>query len=64
MRDYNEPVKLQYLPYHFLLVSGSRLGTLRWLDVSIGQTAAEARTKKGEMLSMTQNRMNGVIALG
>ena len=64
MRDHNEPVKLDYLPYHFLLVSGSKLGTLRWLDVSMGQTAAEARTKKGEMLCMTQNRMNGVMALG
>jgi U3 small nucleolar RNA-associated protein 7 len=64
MRDHNEPVKLDYLPYHFLLVSGSRLGTVRWLDVSIGQTVAEARTKKGEMSCLTQNRMNGVISLG
>ena len=64
MRDYNDPVKLEYLPYHFLLVAGSKLGTIRWLDVSMGQTAAEARTKKGEMLCMTHNRMNGVLALG
>jgi U3 small nucleolar RNA-associated protein 7 len=48
MRDHVEPVKLDYLPYHFLLVSASRLGTLKYLDVSIGQVVAEARTKKGE----------------
>lgn len=53
MRDHNEPVKLNFLPYHFLLVSGSRLGTLRWLDISLGQTVAEARTKKGEMTALT-----------
>lgn len=36
MREHNEPVLLDYLPYHFLLVSGSQLGTIRWLDVSMG----------------------------
>ena len=64
MRDHNEPVKLDYLPYHYLLVSGSRLGTVRWLDVSMGQQVGEARTKKGEMMCLRQNRMNGVIATG
>jgi len=53
MRDHNEPTKLEYLPYHFLLVSASRLGTIRWLDVSIGQLIAESRTKKGEMSTLT-----------
>jgi U3 small nucleolar RNA-associated protein 7 len=36
MRDHAEPAKLDYLPYHFLLASASRLGTLRYLDVSMG----------------------------
>lgn len=64
MRNHDEPIKLEYLPYHFLLVSGSRLGTLRWLDVSTGVDVAEARTKRGPPSALTQNRMNGVIATG
>ena len=64
MRDHAEPAKLDYLPYHFLLASASRLGTLRYLDVSMGQVVAEARTKRGEPTAMQHNRMNGVMALG
>ena len=64
MRDVVEPVKLDFLPYHFLLVSASRLGTLKYLDVSTGQFVAEAKTKKGEASCLQQNRMNGVVALG
>jgi len=52
MRDVIEPVKLDYLTYHFLLVSASRLGTLKYLDVSTGQFVAEAKTKKGETSCM------------
>ena len=64
MRDIVEPVKLDFLPYHFLLVSASRLGTLKYLDVSTGHIVAEAKTKKGEASCLKQNRINGVIALG
>lgn len=64
MRSHDQPSKLVYLPYHFLLVTASKLGTLRWLDVSMGQDVAEARTKKGDPTALTQNRMNAVVAAG
>jgi U3 small nucleolar RNA-associated protein 7 len=36
MRDHIEPVMLDYLPYHYLLVSASHSGQLKYLDVSLG----------------------------
>lgn len=40
-----EPTVLEYLPYHFLLCSITKRGKLFYTDVSIGQTAAELKTK-------------------
>lgn len=47
MRDHTEPTILDFLPYHFLLVTGSARGDLKWLDVSLGKVVAEAKTKRG-----------------
>ena len=47
MRDHTEPLILDFLPFHFLLVTGSQRGDLKWLDVSMGQVMAEAKTKRG-----------------
>lgn len=52
MRDHQEPKLLEFLPYHFLLVSASRAGYLKYLDVSMGKVIAEIKTKRGEPVSM------------
>jgi U3 small nucleolar RNA-associated protein 7 len=52
MRDNLEPKLLDFLPYHFLLISASKLGTVKYLDVSMGQVIAEIKTKRGEPLCM------------
>eukprot|EP00347_Sterkiella_histriomuscorum_P011069 403373871 len=64
MRDHQEPKLLEFLPYHFLLVSASKMGQLKYLDVSIGQVIAEIKTKRGEPLCMHQNPQNAVISVG
>ena len=64
MRDHLEPTLLDYLPYHFLLVSASKRGKLQYLDVSTGQVISEAKTKRGQPMCMRQNRMNGVMLTG
>jgi U3 small nucleolar RNA-associated protein 7 len=48
LRDHQEPKYLEYLPYHFLLASASKLGFIQYLDISMGKTIAEIKTKRGE----------------
>ena len=64
LRDHQEPKILEYLPYHYLLASISKLGFLQYLDVSIGKTVAEIKTKRGEPQAMQQNVQNAIICVG
>ncbi|KAG8757647.1 Small subunit (SSU) processome component [Serendipita sp. 396] len=59
-----EPTRLEYLPYHFLLVSTAKTGFLKYLDITNGQTVVEHRTKLGPCRTMCQNPWNAVIQLG
>ena len=36
LKNHNEPLFLDFLPYHYLLVSSSRLGFLKYQDISTG----------------------------
>jgi len=55
---------LQFLPYHFLLASGGRGGTLQWQDISTGKIVAAHPTKKGNIFTIKQNPANAVIHVG
>ena len=59
-----EPTKLEFLPYHWLLVSVGNPGVLVYQDVSTGQTICEHRTRLGACRAMCQNWHNAVIQLG
>lgn len=59
-----EPTKLEYLPYHFLLVSTSKTGYLKYQDVSTGLIVAQHRSKLGPCNTMSQNSWNAAIHLG
>lgn len=41
--------KLEFLPYHFLLASGSREGYLAWLDVSVGKFVNSFQSRVGNI---------------
>lgn len=56
--------QLQFLPYHFLLASGSSDGWLKYLDVSIGEMVAEFRTIDDKITLMRQNPSNAVMCIG
>lgn len=55
---------LDYLPYHFLLVSGNDAGFLTWLDESRGEMVANYPTKLGPIRMMSHNPYNGLMCIG
>ncbi|KAF8305544.1 BING4CT-domain-containing protein [Clavulina sp. PMI_390] len=56
--------RLEFLPYHWLLVSVGNAGYLKYTDTSTGAMVAEQRTKLGACRAMAQNMHNAVIYLG
>ena len=64
MRSTLRPRHLEFLPYHYLLVSMSEMGDLRYLDVSTGETVNTKRTGLGRASCMIQNPHNAVILVG
>ncbi|KDQ18603.1 hypothetical protein BOTBODRAFT_63501 [Botryobasidium botryosum FD-172 SS1] len=56
--------RLEFLPWHWLLVSVGNAGYLKYTDTSTGQTINETRTKLGACNAMVQNMHNAVIYLG
>ncbi|XP_051760079.1 WD repeat-containing protein 46 [Ctenopharyngodon idella] len=64
IKKFNDVLKMQFLPYHFLLATASATGFLQYLDVSIGKEIAAICTKMGRLDVMAQNPYNAVIHLG
>ncbi|XP_038127442.1 WD repeat-containing protein 46 [Cyprinodon tularosa] len=64
IRKFNDVLRMQFLPYHFLLATASATGFLQYLDVSVGKEVAAICTKKGRLDVMCQNPHNAVIHLG
>ncbi|XP_076654180.1 WD repeat-containing protein 46 [Halictus rubicundus] len=64
LKQMNNINKLEFLPYHFLLASGSREGYLSWLDVSIGKFVGSCNARLGNIQTMTQNPSNAVLCVG
>jgi len=62
--DHVEPTALEFLPYHFLLVTIGKDGVLRYRDTSIGHMVCEHKTRLGETNVMRQNPQNAVIHVG
>uniref|UniRef100_A0A5S6Q3Y0 WD_REPEATS_REGION domain-containing protein n=1 Tax=Trichuris muris TaxID=70415 RepID=A0A5S6Q3Y0_TRIMR len=57
-------LRLEFLPYHFLLVGSTRDSFLHWLDISIGKMVASYATRYGQMDVLCQNPTNGIIHSG
>lgn len=64
LKNHIEASHLEYLPYHYLLVSAGNTGFIKYQDVSTGKLVAELRTKLGPTTSLCQNPYNAVIHAG
>ncbi|KAM4610892.1 WD repeat-containing protein 46 [Polymixia lowei] len=64
VRKFNDVLRMQFLPYHFLLATASATGFLQYLDVSVGKEVAATCTKAGRLDVMCQNPQNAIIHLG
>ncbi|XP_072743502.1 WD repeat-containing protein 46 [Anoplolepis gracilipes] len=64
LKRMNGVTRLEFLPYHFLLASGSKDGHMAWLDVSIGKLVARYNSHLGRISVMTQNPSNAVLCVG
>lgn len=64
LKNHVEATKLEYLPFHYLLVSAGNTGFIKYHDVSTGELVAELRSRLGPTRSLCQNPWNAVIHAG
>eukprot|EP00116_Pleurobrachia_bachei_P000949 sb/3461211/ len=64
LQNHINPVFLDYLPYHWLLVSAGVTGYLKYHDTSVGKLVVELKTRMGQPHAMAQNPWNAVMHLG
>jgi len=64
IKQLNDTLQLDYLPYHFLLTSINNRGFLQYLDVSMGKIISTINTKCGRSDVLTHNPYNAISILG
>lgn len=59
MRGHERPLKLEYLPYHFLLTSVGHSGWVKWHDISTGEYVGGYQTGHGpcRVINKTQQML-------
>lgn len=57
-------LRMEFLPYHMLLVTANEKGFLAYTDVSLGTRVTGICTGLGRLDTMTQNPSNAIVMLG
>lgn len=64
LKRHDHVVKLDYLPYHFLLCTLSSTGWIKYQDISIGEYVAGYNTAHGPANVLRQNPSNAIMNVG
>jgi len=64
VKDLDRVTHLDFLPFHFLLVSWAENGMIRYLDTSTGQMVAKHFSRMGPCHSLRQNMASSVVHAG
>lgn len=64
LKDHKYPTHLDFLPYHYLLVTAGEMADLHYRDISTGQEVVCNRTKLGPTRCLRQNPRNAIMHLG
>jgi U3 small nucleolar RNA-associated protein 7 len=64
MKRHERPLKLDFLPYHYLLVSTGQSGFIKWHDISTGDYIVGHHTHHGPCSILKQNPLNAVMHTG
>ncbi|KAM3963414.1 WD repeat-containing protein 46 [Aphomia sociella] len=64
LKNMDKILRMEFLPYHFLLAGVNEYGFMTWLDVSIGQVVGHYNNRSGRTSVMAQNPYNATLCLG
>ncbi|XP_013190083.1 WD repeat-containing protein 46 [Amyelois transitella] len=64
LKKMDKILRMEFLPYHFLLAAVNEYGFMSWLDISIGEIVGHYNNRLGRTSVMAQNPYNATICLG
>ncbi|CAD0196652.1 unnamed protein product [Chrysodeixis includens] len=57
-------LRMEFLPYHFLLAAVNEFGFMTWLDISVGEIVGHYNNRLGRTAVMAQNPYNATLCIG